>query len=130
MAMKHDLLQVARWALSASFAVMVAVACLPNPQPSLAWKIAEGKRHERRFPELRPSKDSLFEPDTQLANGNANQPDSPTPFRTAQRPPRMDAAPRETQNQEPILFFEEDEPNSANLAPDPAHLDLPPIAPR
>jgi hypothetical protein len=123
--MKHNPLKIARWALLAGFGLMVAIVCLPNPQSSTAWKIAEGKRYEQRFPELNRPAEPNKQPDTQLVKGeeasSAVAQDSipqTEPIRTAQRQDRPQRGRSREGNDEEL-------PARKNLAPDPEHLDLP-----
>ena len=135
--MMHHPFQIARWALLASFAVMVFVVAFPNPLPSSAWKLAERNRYEQRFPASRKQRGpKSTEPGTQLAKGSKKTPtpvertareNSETPLRMAHLPSRQeigDDRPRGVRIQEPI-FFEDDEPIEDQLAPDPAHLETP-----
>jgi hypothetical protein len=136
-AMTHHPFQIARWALLASFAVMVFVVAFPNPAPGPAWKLAERNRYQERFPGLKNRKMPANPPDVQLANRpqstsnsteQTNEASAEKPFRTAQLPLRLesdDGAARGVRIQEPIIFFEDEEPVPSNLAPDPAHLETP-----
>jgi hypothetical protein len=135
--MMHHPFQIARWALMASFAVIVFVVGFPNPRPSAAWKLAEQTRYQQRFPVLRPLRESSQEPPAQWAHRLWEPEASPTrtlsetprkPVRTAQLPSRYESGddrPRGAKIQEPVLSFEEEVPATGNLAPDPAHLETP-----
>lgn len=137
--MMHHPFQIARWALFASFAVMVFVVTFPSPSPGPAWILAKKSRDEQRFPHLRKRTEPMNPPAAQLANRptpvaepaeGTNAETSETPFRTAQLPARLesgDSVPRGVRIQEPI-FFEDDRPAENQLAPDPAYLDTPPGA--
>ncbi|MCA9067922.1 MAG: hypothetical protein KDA84_03315 [Planctomycetaceae bacterium] len=61
--------RIARWALFASFAMMVFVVCLPNPDPSPAWQLAQQERYEQRFPDLKTPVEPSQEPAIQFAKG-------------------------------------------------------------
>ncbi len=136
MAMMHHPFQIARWALLASFAVMVFVVAFPNPWPSSAWKLAEKNRYEQRYPALRKQMGLKTEAGTHLAKGSKKTPNpvertarenSDTLLRTAHLPSRKengDDRPRGVRMQEPIFF--DDEPTEGQLAPDPTHLETPP----
>lgn len=128
--------QIARWALFASFALMVLVVCLPNPHPSTSWEIAQQDRYEQRFPQLKPSAQPVPKPNIQFAEGKPREDVPETkmakeppahPLRTAHLPERSnigDQRPGTVQMGQP-LFFPEDEPPAKNLAPDPVHLEPP-----
>jgi hypothetical protein len=131
--MLHHPFQTARWALLASFAVMVFVVAFPNPSPSPAWKLAQKNRYQERHPGLRKRTEPENPPDTQLANRpepteHNDEATAEKPVRTAQLPARRergDDVPRGVSIQEPIIFLEDDEPVPSPLAPDPAHLEIP-----
>jgi hypothetical protein len=135
--MMHHPFQIARWALLASFAVMVFAVAFPNPSPSRAWKLAEQDRYDKRRPESRKPPEPRNSSETQLASGpktmpkvaeNVSQEALEKPLQTAQLPPRSesrDDLPRGVRIQEPIIFFEDEESAESNLAPDPAHLETP-----
>lgn len=128
--------QIARWALVASFALMVLVVCLPNPHPSPAWELAQRERYERRFPELKTRVQPTPQADIQFAEGKAKdtspQPklakDLPQqPLRTAslpERPATGDQRANAVRMEQPV-FFPDDRPLRDNLAPDPVHLEPP-----
>lgn len=129
--MKHTPLQTALRALSAGLALMLTIICLPIPGPSPAWRIAQQTRYEQRFPELRPAETPSTPPAAMLAEEKAKkheddpaaseEPHEPA-IRTAQRPMRTEH--RATPPQA-VLFWEEEPPEAVNLAPDPAHLEIP-----
>ncbi len=84
--------RIAGLSLSAGFAVLMLLACLPTPSPSTAWKIAQEIRYLERFPELRP-KDGLENSSrTKLARDEHPdlewEADEKTPVRTAAEPGR------------------------------------------
>lgn len=132
----HHPFQIARWALFASFAVMVFVVAFPNPSPGRAWKLAEKLRYEKRFPALRKGPEATIPPETQLAKRPLENPkttratsEEPAekPVRTAHLPARLESGddlPMGVRIQEPI-FFEDEGPAKGNLAPDPSHLETP-----
>lgn len=132
----HHPFQIARWALLASFAVMVFVVAFPNPSPGRAWKLAEKSRYETRFPALRRGQEATIPPETQLAKRPHASPETTRetgqepaekPVRTAHLPARLESGddlPKGVRIQEPI-FFEDEEPAKGNLAPDPSHLEPP-----
>lgn len=138
-AMQANPFQIARWALFASFALMVLVVCLPDPQPSPAWELAQQERYEERFPQLKTPASPNREPALQFADDQPKaappQPkmaqEPPTrPLRTAhlpERSPTGDQRANAVRMGQP-LFFPEDQPSSRNLAPDPVHLEPPQIS--
>lgn len=133
----HQPFQIARWALLAGFAVMVFVVAFPNPNPGQAWKLAESSRYEQKVPAFKNRIAPTNSPRTQLANhatakptiaGHTKKTPAKKPIQTAQLPSRFesqDDLPRGVKIQEPILFFEDEEPPNSNLAPDPVHLETP-----
>ena len=129
--MNHTPLQTALRALSAGLALMLTVVFLPIPGSSPAWRIAQKTRYEQRFPELRPAVAPPAPPATMLAEEEgpkrdfdavADEESHEPAIRTAQRPMRTEHRERPPRA---VLFLEEEPPAGVNLAPDPAHLDVP-----
>ena len=106
--MKHNPFQIARWALVAGFGLLVLVVCLPNPSPSLSWKLAEQARYGQRSPKSSGTLPSEEAAPPQWAKQEALR----RPLRTAHLPARFangDAPQRGIRIQEPI-FVPDDEP--------------------